>query len=202
MPSSYTAKISEGCSFKEYAISTMRQFGACVMLREEDGKVIPTQENVKDTSTYYEDRLAKAIKESERSDESILIDFDEYIENKIDGYREAINEHIILKFKYEDMIKKVETMVSPSADHNGWKDFMIKQINDSIEWDCGIEYYEEALNGAHNLTPEQYLKDNRDSQKSDIEYNTKHLKKQNKGNDDRAEWVKLAIEAIEKVGEK
>ncbi len=43
----------------------------------------------------------------------------------------------IERARYEAMIAKVEAWTPPTPDHDGLKKFMLDQLRESVEWDCG-----------------------------------------------------------------
>jgi hypothetical protein len=94
------------------------------------------------------------------------------------------------------MLEKCKAFTPPTVDHEGWKDFMIKQLEDSISWDDSIDYHKEQIKKAQKLTADSYLQDLRKGIKSDIDYHTKHLNDDTERDDERSQWVSVALESI------
>jgi hypothetical protein len=51
-------------------------------------------------------------------------------------HHERANERAALKEKYQAMLNEAKAWTPPTPDHQGLKDFMVKQIEESIKWDC------------------------------------------------------------------
>ena len=148
MPTGYTANIEEGISFREFALSCARAFGACLNFRDEPNDFKIT--NKFEPSPYYKDRAegtlvelreiqSLSLQECELRERQALAD-----ESKM--LREIKDKQLDLYKKYIYIRTQVENWKTPSIDHEPLKQFMIDQINDSIKFDCNNSYYEEKIN--------------------------------------------------------
>jgi hypothetical protein len=142
MPTGYTAAIKDGISFEQFVWDCARAFGALVMMRDE-----PTSAPIPqrfEPSTYY----AKSVEEAKtklahlRSLTPELASAECLAEHQLDVARwtERGNERRELREKYLRMLVKVKDWRPPTPEHAGLKDFMEKQISESIEWDCSSKY--------------------------------------------------------------
>jgi len=79
-----------------------------------------------------------------------------------------------IKDKYLSMLIKVKAWQPPTVDHNELKEFMIKQIVDSINWDCDISHVESPV----LLDGKTWLAERIDSCSWDINYHAKEYQKE------------------------
>ena len=67
---------------------------------------------------------------------------------------------------------------------------MIKQIEDSIDWDCKVEFYEEAKAKYEGpFDAEEFLKKDISKVKENIEYYEREMNSDKEREDNRGEWV-------------
>lgn len=150
MPTGYTAAIgdNENLTFREFALSCARAFGACIMQGDDP---IGTPINMDEKPGEY---CATSLKEAE-SDlaryKAMSLDEAEGEQKK---EREAIessakksrDKSMQLRDRYERMLRLVQAWSPPTPDHAGMKDFMEKQILESVGFDCHDgSYYEDQL---------------------------------------------------------
>jgi hypothetical protein len=58
----------------------------------------------------------------------------------VQSHEKRVAEKTELRNKYNAMLAKAVQWTPPTKDHEGFKDFMVSQIRDSIKWDCNPEY--------------------------------------------------------------
>ena len=185
MPTGYTADISKGISFEKFVLQCARAMGALIMMRDD-----PSDTPIPDTfepSDYHVKELEKAEQKY-----SFLLHLDkeqikEYSESsyaeQMESWRKREDEKIELANKYREMLAKVVEWQPPTKDHEGFKDFMVKQIRESIDWDC------KPYEAPEKLSPDEwYSKQLKDIDWS-IEYHTKEGKEEVRRSKDRSEWV-------------
>lgn len=145
MPTGYTADVADGniTDFTEYALQCARNFGACVMLRDEP---LSSDIPIFEPSDYHQTALEKARQE--------LIEFEsmtkeqrlEFKNAKYDGMIKSNNKIVAEKKielkRYEAMLEKARAYKSPSPDHDNYAKFLVEQLEESIKWDCDTSYYE------------------------------------------------------------
>jgi len=138
MPSGLTYEIEKGQSFNDFVMGCAKQMGACISMRDMPSNT-PIPEEFK-ISDYYKIGLEEAKKELEEfyqlTEEDWRKAAQKEFDEKIKSRKESEEKNILLKQKYETMIKKVEFWEPPGKDHYKFKEFMLKQLDDSIKWDC------------------------------------------------------------------
>lgn len=188
MPTGYTANIQKGISFKEYALSCARAFGALVVMRDESSDCeIP--ENFEpscyhlNSSALLEIELAET--EALTSDEAEVAALDFF--NKKEEYRlKKIEEAALVEKSYKEMLSKVNNWNSPSRDHDKLKEFMASQINESIKFDCGSTYYNTPTK---KMTGEQWRSMRLESLHKDIAYHVNGYSEEVERTNNRNEWI-------------
>lgn len=188
MPTGYTYLINDkpDLTFKEFALTCTRAFGACLDQRDDPMDVKPKKKEL-DVS-YHTDSIAEIKKRKPPT----KAEFNKYVYKKITDTYKSIQEKKDLKSRYESMLAKVNNWNIPSSDHDGLKKFMISQIESSIEFDCSTNYEEERLKSIKELTYSQYKKDIKESDVNGLKYHTEKIEEEIKS-------VKLANDWIDKL---
>jgi hypothetical protein len=187
MPSGYTAKIAEGITFKQFALSCARAFGALIMMRDDpmDTK-IPDEIKPDDYHLKRKKELLKEWNEIENKSQKALQKIvDSNFEDAMKRYNKRKSDADELKAKYEKMLKEAKDWTPPTADHIGLKDFMIEQIESSIKWDCNTSY---------DTPPEkesidEFLKERRKDIQRDIVYHEEEYAKEVAKAKERTDWI-------------
>jgi len=146
MPSGYTAGVQSGeiTDFKDYAMGCARAFGALVMMRDDPSDAeIPEKF---EPSKFSRDRLVKLRKELDQfkamgSDERRDLHESEH-RDEIASAEKRLAEIAEQRARYEAMLGEARAYVAPTPDHEKFAEFMVKQLVDSIDWDCKTEYYD------------------------------------------------------------
>jgi hypothetical protein len=165
MPTSYTyALLEKNVSFKEFAISCTRAFGALINFRDEPfNKIILTIpldsyhtkeviENEKKLKDFKDKTQAKKI---EWAAEKIL----KNKKSALERLKEIQKENKV----FEDMLVQVKSWIPPSKDHVNFKEFMTEQLEVSIS---NTKYYENDLTSVETSIAEvikthiEYLEEN------------------------------------------
>lgn len=144
MPTGYTADIKDGISFETFAMNCARAFGACVMLRDEPtgGEHIPEEFAPSD---YH----AKAVQKAREELAALMAMTPEQQERRAAQEWDAaetrrlmlLEERQKTRASYEAMLVKVRAWTPPTSDHVEMRNFMIEQIQQSIEFDCDCSYW-------------------------------------------------------------
>lgn len=145
MPTGYTAAIKDGITFEQFVMRCARAMGALIMMRDEPMDA-PIPERF-EPSNYYAEKLAEAEKNlawyqnmaDSEVDRERLKEFD----TEMAAYRERIKSANDLRTEYEAMRQSVAAWTSPTPDHEGFRDFMLKQLDESIKFDCDTSYESE-----------------------------------------------------------
>jgi hypothetical protein len=198
MPTGYTADIEKGISFKQYALSCARAFGACIEMRDDPAdKPIPEKFEASD---YHEKQLAEAnkkiVKLKAMTLEACQKESKAEYEKAVEHHKAGIKKDAALKSKYEAMLAEVEAWVSPSAEHDEFKNFMREQIVSSIKFDCGGNYHHDALKNLKPLSGDEWRAKQIDGALKDISYAAKNQKEENERAAGRTKWVRLLRESL------
>lgn len=199
MPTGYTEKIKDGISFKEFALDCARAFGACVLLRDEPGggEAIPEKF---EPSDYHVKALAEAEKELARIDDMTTSEREASAEaehNQAERYRKnRLKEKRELKAKYLAMLREVDSWEPPTSDHAELKAFMQKQIKESIDWDCGPDFYSKPT---VLLSGEDWAAEKRQKALKSINYHTTANIEEIQRTENRNTWIQALRESLSKT---
>lgn len=198
MPTGYTSEIANGISFEKFVLRCARAFGALVEMRDESMDApIPKKF---EPSDYHTKELQKAKEKLKRcramTMEQAREEADKEYEKNLAAHERAIKKMETLKAKYEDMLAKVRAWVPPSKDHQELKNFMEKQIEDSISFDCNLRYYEE--NPPEKITGADWKKMRIENAQDNIAYHTKEQADETGRSVSRSKWVQQLRESLKK----
>lgn len=200
MPTGYTAAIADDITFNDFAMNCARAMGALVMMRDEPtGAQIPERF---EPSDYHVKAIAKA-KESlllleamsaAEATEKAKLAFTEETEYR----NSAMQKNDDLRKKYTSMLQQVQAWEPPTQDHNGFKAFMVEQINSSIDFDCNNSYYMER--NPILLSGDEWLECETAKAKKDLDYHTAENEKEIERTEARNRWVKELRDSLKGGG--
>ena len=153
MPSGYTSDIYNGkeVTFKDFALGCARAFGACVMQRDDPADEKP---NIMPEESYHTEELKK-LKKFKKPTKA---QFNSYVKETIADCEKSIKEKNELKKRYSDMIENAKNWQPPTKEHERLKAFMIEQLTDSRNFDCGgLDYYEHEIKVVSAMTYKDYV---------------------------------------------
>ncbi len=196
MPTGYTYNIIDGISFDTFALNCARAFGVCVELRDEPagGEIIP---EVFVPSTHNLDAANKAKEEfinisnmtylelKEKCD----LEYEESEKNRI-GWLNKRNTQLSA---YEKMLEEVFSWNPPTPEHNELKNFMIKQIEDSIKFDCNINYYNTPT---ERQTPDEWLSERKSMLEQNIKYHLNAYNQEVERTNKKNAWISALRESL------
>lgn len=141
MPTGYTADIAEGkdVSFEQFVWRCSRGVMATITMRDEPLDKLPP-ECFEPSTQYHEQQISAARAELLRL-EALTAD---------QAATEATTHHAIevarakesnacteaRRRRYQEMISRVRAWTPPTPDHQGLKDFMLRQLDESEHFDC------------------------------------------------------------------
>lgn len=160
MPTAYTANISKGITFKEYALLCARNFGATITMRDEplDAEIPEFQ-----PSDYYVKRISEIKKDINT------------LEN------------------YESMLSQVRLWQPPTPEHTNLKEFMISQIEKTIDSD--YNFYENP-NKVERKDYTIWLKGKLNELYKSITYHKLEHEKEVERTNNRNKWVKALRDSL------
>jgi hypothetical protein len=188
MPTGYTAAIKDGIDFRTFAMDCARAFGACVMLRDDEGggdkipaAFEPSDYHVKASAKARVDLSAVQAMSREDCELSAADAWQEQETSRLRRIREK-NE---LRKKYETMLAEVKAWHPPTEKHIELQKFMREQIEQSIEFDCSNRYLtqEPALSG------NQWRSREVERLLCDIEYHERKHAEEIERTRERNEWI-------------
>jgi len=148
MPTGYTNEVLTGkiTNLEQFAKSCMRAFGACIHMRDE---VSNAEYKPRTPSDYHATKIEQAkqtLKDIELlSDDEIIAKHKATLEESKEYHLKSIEKakegRVALTAIRTDVLK----WNPPTKDHVGLKDFMIEQIEKTIDFDCKTDYNEREL---------------------------------------------------------
>ncbi len=195
MPTGYTSDIAKGITFKQFALRCARAFGALITMRDEPHDA-PIPEKF-EQSDYYKNKIDATLKEYESlvkmNDEDLQAETDRFNNKELKYYEERLAEKAELKKKYETMLDEVSKYDPPSPDHIEYKDFMKKQIEQSIDFDCSTSY----LKKPEPLTAKEYKEKRLEQLNKDVSYYTKQDNEEAERVESRNVWISQLRSSLE-----
>jgi hypothetical protein len=189
MPTGYTAAIADGITFEQFALGCARAFGALVLMRDDPADApIPDEFQPSD---YHTKALAAARAELLRIERLTVPQARdelaaEWANTEKDRVR-RLEEMADLRCKYERMLAAAKAWNAPTSEHEGMRKFMIEQIEESIRFDCGGNYYDTP---AAKLELPDWLATKKANAKKDIDYHEREYAKEVERTNQRTAWVK------------
>ena len=161
MPTGYTDCIARGATFEEFVWGCARAFGALVSMRDDPSDAsIPEK---LEPSTYHQEQVAVARKELDRLNALADEPADAEAEAKATFDRQMVAweddraTETVLQERYEALLEQAKAWQPPSPEHQGLKDFMVEQLQRSIEFDHKVTFPPVLLSGLDYLL-EAYAK--------------------------------------------
>ena len=195
MPTGYTADIKDGITFEQYAMNCARAFGALISMRDESSDT-PIPEQFK-PSDYHEKALLKAEIELKSLELITSVEADreakENNERREKSRLKSLSENIALKEKYTSMLESAVSWQPPTDDHKDLHKFMVDQIEKSIEHDCSGDFYAKP---EKQLSGEQWLSQQVESAKKNIDYHRKGQAEEIARTDSRNSWLQSLRESL------
>lgn len=198
MPTGYTYDIENGISFEDFALGCARAFGACLHQRDDSSKDKP---KLREETSYYAEKLPEALAEYgylQSLDDKQQEEYGEQARNEeIERIQEQLEKKRELEVKYRAMLDKVGAWTPPTSEHVGLKEFMTKQIIDSIQFDCTTNYYVEELQKAITMKPIEFYEKALAMAEWNCKYHEEELEKDEKRVAESNAWI---IELYKSLG--
>lgn len=202
MPTGYTSSVGDGkvTNFIDFAKQCARAFGACIMQRDEG---LSSDIIIDEPSDHNAKELQVAIKKykdfKKKTSKELMTWVIKTKKEQINNYEDMINERKLIQQRYEAMLEKVKSWIPPTKDHINLKEFMIKQLKESIDFDCDLKYYYEQLEQIKIKTNQEII----DEQIKDYEWSIEYHSKANKDELDRVkernQWKKDLIKSLKSL---
>lgn len=200
MPTGYTAPIYEGeenFTFKKFAMRCARNFGALIEMRGEPLDAEIDFDKCFQPSDYYKKALERVEKEYQEfldnppTAEELGKKYDEKVNNDLKRYHERIEKGNALQVRYDAMLEQVKAWEPPTEEHNNLKEFMISQLQKSMDYDCIVyspytDDREEYIK--YHMSPDPLLKE--------IAYYKESYEKEVELCNNRKQWVMQLMESL------
>jgi hypothetical protein len=174
--------INENLLFRDFALKCARAFGPCFYQREDNLENLP-QLRIADTS-YYEEKIkkAKAFKKPTKAEYNLYIAKEkEHLEAELKINKKRID-------AYKLMLVNVKKWQPPTKDHVRFKEFMIEQLESSLNFDsCG--YYETQLKKIKALTYKDYCNILKEGADNDIKHYAEEIEKEKAKTEKSNKWL-------------
>lgn len=195
MPTGYTAGIANGMTFKEFVMGCARAMGALVTMRDEPMNAeIPFKF---EPSNYHHEEGSKA---ADRLQSLIRMTKTQVEEEAVSAYRSELEdvarikkERQELKTKYQAIYTQVLDWVPPSKDHVSFKEFMLRQLGDSLVHDCDTSYYDRPI---VQKSGEEWRSEQIEKAKWSIGYHKESHNKELKRVEERNRWLKQLRDSL------
>lgn len=192
MPTGYTSDIKETTPFREFALRCARAFGALILMRD-DPFDAPIPDEFK-PSPYHAENIAKA---EARIAELHAMDDAGKEKGARDEFTAATRRHAEslaesrgTRHRYERMLREVRDWKPPTPDHQGLKNFMIQQLEESIRFDCWEEGESEWRQPPKFLGPGDWWAKQVAAAEHDLAYHKRELANEVERAATRTKWVK------------
>ena len=203
MPTGYTAGIIDGKTetFQDFAKQCMKAFGACIHMRDES---IDKEYEPRTPSDYHTKALEKAkekLKQAETFTNAELIEMrTKELEESKKYHLESIAKTKIARAKLEEFLTKAIELKAPTPDHEGFRKFMIEQLDSTIDFDCKTDYHDKALSEIEmelkNVDANQIRFSMIADANKDIAYHLKEHKEELKRCAESNAWVETLLGAL------
>jgi hypothetical protein len=186
MPTGYTAELCDkGQSFEEFVWRCARAFGALILMRD-DALDAPIPDAFK-SSNYAEKSLKEAEASLERALTMTLKDAEResaaQYARRVDETRESNARTAAIRKRLEEMRARVDAWKPPTKDHEGLRDFMLKQLDETIRFD-GSESEMPT-----RQKPEDWLRDHIEHSRRWMEVSLESARKERESTDSRNAWI-------------
>lgn len=198
MPTGYTADLYDGKdqSFPEFALACARAFGALILMRD-DPKDAPIPDEFA-PDDYHVKKIAEARAEFDRLVSMTNVEADAEavrLADEWDAARAAEEAtRLARKARYEAMRDEAEAWDPPTSEHQGLKEFMVKQLTESIDFDCFTYEFPSPPRDGSTWRHEAVAK-----AKRDIEYHTAEHAKEVERAAGRSAWVQALRHSLAPV---
>ncbi len=190
MPTGYTHGIADDITFEDFALGCARAFGACIMQRDDASNEKP---KLREETSYYAEKLPEALAElgylQSLNDKQKEEYGTEERDKEIARIQESLEKKRALESKYRNMLNKVGAWTPPTKDHVGLKEFMTKQIVDSINFDCDTKFYIEELQKAITKKPIDFYETAVKSAEWNCTYYEEEAEKEQKRTEESNSWI-------------
>jgi hypothetical protein len=199
MPTGYTAAVQDGeiTEFSEFAMSCARAFGACITMRDDPADA-PIPEAF-EPSSYHAKALEVAQAELAALEAMTEAEQEAAARAAYEIEARAWDEYEDKKFqsrlRYVAMLEKVQAWSAPTPGHVEFKNFMIEQLQESIDFDC----HRTSSKRPEPVETKAWLAEKRASLNRDIAFCANEQAEEIERARKRTEWVQALRNSLKAV---
>lgn len=203
MPTGYTAGILEGkiTTFQQFAKICMRAFGATIHMRDDD---MDAEYTPRTPSDYHLKEIENAkqslINANSLSDKEIIATKKKQLADSKKYHLNAIEKAKKSATQMNKILSDVRKWQPPTSEHVGIKDFMIDQIEKTIDFDCKTDYHEKKLTEIESelltLNASKIRKEMIHDAEKKLKYHTEENSNEIKRCEDSNKWVSDLLESL------
>ena len=195
MPTGYTHNVPEGISLRTFMLQCVKAMGVCISLRDEPSATpVPK-------SLEPDDYHVQSIANDEQRLEKLRNQPDEDLEQVVaDAHLEAVASRLEslariekLRVSYQAMWEQVEEWEPPTPEHMNFKNFMLDQLEKTLDSDCNTTYYEKS---PAIQTPAEYRKLHEGILVDTIKRSKVRMLESRKRNEDANAWLAAFWESL------
>lgn len=197
MPTGYTAGVADGTikTFREFALTCARAFGACVMLKDEPlSSEIPEFE----PCDYHSKELQKDERELAKilaaSDEELRGIHDQEMQEKVRRAEKGLADNTEQLCRYSAMLQEAQRYLPPTPDHSALAQFMVSQLKESLSFDDSSDYWKREM---QTIPFDEWKQTKLTKLKSGIERHKDEYKKDVERTNQRNKWVRDLKRSLE-----
>jgi len=189
MPTAYTEALydREDQSFEDFLLNCARAMGACIMQRDDPMCVAPKKV---EPSDYHIRRIAETIEELERlkampideAEEEARIEREAALREREEHDKNALD----LLGRYHRMLSAVKEWKPPTPDHIGLQEFMIEQLETSINFVCSTGDWSKI---PPIVSGEEWRSNQIKKMLRSLDYNTRENLREIERTDGRNRWI-------------
>lgn len=203
MSTGLTHKIQDGSnmSLRSFVLDCVKQFGAGYFASEQGTKNLPLDKApVLEPSNYHSKKLEEfecaynKWQEEKKDLDKLKCEYlDEMKRNEESNVKHS-KRKAESKVNYLTMLEKVISLEFEDEVYKPLKDFMVKQLNDSIDFDCSDTHPYES-----NPTFEEWVDAREESLKWSINYHKQELEKEKKHIEENNDYLKGLYKILDKA---
>lgn len=199
MPTGYTSKLNKGKqSFEEFVWECARNMGACIPMRDEPFDVLPPKHGFEPATNYHEEELKKLYEYNQKlasmGPEECNKQAEKQYKNDIKHRNKRIAETIETLDRYREMLDRITNWEAPTSNHTEFKNFMVSQLKQSIQFDDDVEYYKDLK--IKKLSGTAWKSEEKDKTAKKIRHHEEEIMREQDRTTERNEWLKQLRESV------
>ena len=205
MPTGYTAGVVDGTikTFKDFAKNCMRAFGATIHMRDQP---MNKKYEPRVPDSYYLENLEEAKAQlaglDTLPDEYFVNKVHSEIKSEIKYCLKKIEEKKEIKQRLDSLLSESESWNPPTEEHTEFKKFMINQLQQTLDYDADVSYYEVELEEQYKklespIDVEKVKADLRKEYEEAVKTRQKSLDEEIERCNKSNEWVNQLLKSIE-----